>query len=56
MIISRKHQNYVCNKLFQSYPKCKKHNLWLITLVLALVITEIIISVMSFIFHGGSDH
>lgn len=30
----------------------RKHNLWLITIVLALVITEIVTSVMSFIFYG----
>ena len=39
--------------LFNYIQNVKKHNLWLITIVLALVITEIIISVMSIIFHGA---
>lgn len=37
---------------FNHIQNVKKHNLWLITIVIALVITEIVTSVMSFIFHG----
>lgn len=37
---------------FNHIQNIKKHYLWLITIVIALVITEIVISLMSLIFHG----
>jgi diguanylate cyclase (GGDEF)-like protein/PAS domain S-box-containing protein len=38
---------------FHHIQNVKKHNLWLITIVIAVVITEIVTSVMSLIFHGA---
>ncbi len=37
---------------FNHIQNVKKHNLWLITVLFAVVITEIVTSVMSLIFHG----